>query len=107
MKASVERVPSQEGGAGERRRPKQARSRATEDALLDAGLACIEAVGIEATSMALVAERAGASIGALYFRFGDKERFVRPRSRAPSIASAPRRMRCWPTRSCRTSRPRR
>lgn len=76
MKASVERVPSQEGGAGERRRPKQARSQATEDALLDAGLACIEAVGIEATSMALVAERAGASIGALYFRFGDKERFV-------------------------------
>ncbi len=44
--------------------------------MLDAGLACIEAYGIEATSVTAVAERAGTSIGAIYFRFGDKEGFI-------------------------------
>lgn len=59
-----------------RRQARQARSQATESALLDAGLAHFEAHGYEGLSMQAVAERAGASIGALYFRFGDREGFV-------------------------------
>ena len=58
------------------RRARQARSQATEAALLDAGLAHFAAQGFEGLSMQAVAERAGTSIGALYFRFGDRERFV-------------------------------
>ena len=59
-----------------RRQALQARSQATESALLDAGLAHFEAHGFEGLSMQAVAERAGTSIGALYFRFGDREGFV-------------------------------
>lgn len=59
-----------------RRQALQARSQATETALLDAGLAHFEAHGFEGLSMQTVAERAGTSIGALYFRFGDREGFV-------------------------------
>ncbi|GAB2480136.1 hypothetical protein GCM10027082_33850 [Comamonas humi] len=59
-----------------RRQALQARSQATEAALLDAGLAHFEAHGFEGLSMQAVAERAGTSIGALYFRFGDREGFV-------------------------------
>lgn len=55
----------------------QARSQATETALLDAGLDLLQTQGFEGLSMQAVAERAGASIGALYFRFGDREGFVR------------------------------
>ena len=56
--------------------PQQHRSRKATDALLRAGLKGIEARGIEALSMADVAAEAGASIGSLYFRFGDKSQFV-------------------------------
>jgi AcrR family transcriptional regulator len=59
-----------------RRQPLQARSQATELALLDAGLALVHEQGLDSLSMSAVAERAGTSIGALYFRFGDRERFV-------------------------------
>ncbi|ARU04267.1 TetR family transcriptional regulator [Comamonas serinivorans] len=59
-----------------RRQAQQARSQATESALLDAGLAHFEEHGFEGLSMQAVAERAGTSIGALYFRFGDRESFV-------------------------------
>jgi AcrR family transcriptional regulator len=56
--------------------PQQERSRKATDALLRAGLKGIEARGIDALSMADVAAEAGASIGSLYFRFGDKSQFV-------------------------------
>lgn len=59
-----------------RRQALQARSQATETALLDAGLALVHEQGFDSLSMSAVAERAGTSIGALYFRFGDRERFV-------------------------------
>jgi AcrR family transcriptional regulator len=59
-----------------RRLALQARSQATEKALLDAGLAHFEAQGFEGLSMQAVAEYAGTSIGALYFRFGDREGFI-------------------------------
>lgn len=77
MKIDDRRLP-QPGARdpGARRKPRQARSQATEEALLDAGLACIEEFGIDATPMTVAAERAGVSIGAIYFRFGDKEGFI-------------------------------
>lgn len=59
-----------------RKPPQQARSRKVEKALLRAGLKGIETRGIAALSMADVAADAGASIGSLYFRFGDKSQFV-------------------------------
>lgn len=58
------------------RRPKQDRSRSNAEALLDAGLRCIITLGIDATMMSMVAKEAGTSVGALYFRFNDKETFV-------------------------------
>lgn len=54
----------------------QARSRRAEKALILAGMKGIESRGIAALSMADVAAEAGASIGSLYFRFGDKSQFV-------------------------------
>lgn len=56
--------------------PQQERSRKGEKALLQAGLNGIEARGIAALNMAGVAAEAKASIGSLYFRFGDKSQFV-------------------------------
>jgi len=59
-----------------RKPPQQDRSRKAEQALLRAGLRGIGTRGIAALSMADVAAEAGASIGSLYFRFGDKSKFV-------------------------------
>ena len=59
-----------------RKAPQQDRSRKAEKALLRAGLRGIGTRGIAALSMADVAAEAGASIGSLYFRFGDKSKFV-------------------------------
>jgi AcrR family transcriptional regulator len=56
--------------------PQQARSRKAEKALLLAGLKGIETRGVAALNMAEVAAEARASIGSLYFRFGDKSQFV-------------------------------
>lgn len=56
--------------------PQQNRSRKAANALLQAGLRGIETHGIAGLSMAEVAAEAGASIGSLYFRFGDKSQFV-------------------------------
>ena len=55
---------------------KQERSRQVEKALLRAGLRGIEKSGIAGLSMSGVAAQAGASIGSLYLRFGDKSQFV-------------------------------
>ena len=59
-----------------RKPPQQERSRKVERALLRAGLEGIENGGIAGLSMSDVASQAGASIGSLYFRFGDKSQFV-------------------------------
>jgi AcrR family transcriptional regulator len=59
-----------------RKPPQQDRSRKAENALIEAGLRGIGTRGIAALSMASVAAEAGASIGSLYFRFGDKSQFV-------------------------------
>lgn len=51
----------------------QTRSQRTQDALLDAAEVLFAANGIDATSVADVAERAGASVGAVYHHFRDKK----------------------------------
>jgi AcrR family transcriptional regulator len=60
----------------ELRTPAQTRSRASMEALLDIGRRLIEERGIDDCSMSDVAEAAGSSIGSLYFRFGNRERFI-------------------------------
>lgn len=59
------------------RLPRQARSRATFERLLDAAQELLEHEGVDGTSMAAVAQRAGSSIGALYTRVPDKTTLVR------------------------------
>ncbi|MGB8608411.1 TetR/AcrR family transcriptional regulator [Bradyrhizobium sp.] len=58
------------------RQPTQSRSRESTEALLEIGGHLIEQRGVDHCSMNEVAAAAGSSVGALYFRFGNKERFV-------------------------------
>ena len=58
------------------RQPTQSRSRESTEALLEIGRRLIEQRGVDDCSMNEVAAAAGSSVGALYFRFGNKERFV-------------------------------
>lgn len=59
--------------APQRRRPKQARSRATCDAILEAAAQILERDGATGFNTNAVAERAGVSIGTLYQYFPDKQ----------------------------------
>ena len=59
------------------RLPRQDRSRATFERLLDAAQELLERDGVADASMAAVAQRAGSSIGALYTRVPDKATLVR------------------------------
>src|SRR5271155_2244433 len=59
------------------RQPVQSRSRESTEALLEIGSRLIEQRGVDDCSMNEIAAAAGSSVGALYFRFGNKERFVR------------------------------
>jgi AcrR family transcriptional regulator len=56
----------------QRRSPKQARSRATWEAIVEAASQILERRGAEALSTTEVAERAGVSVGTLYQYFPDK-----------------------------------
>ena len=58
------------------RQPTQTRSRESTEALLEIGRRLIEQRGVDDCSMNEVAAAAGSSVGSLYFRFGNKERFV-------------------------------
>jgi AcrR family transcriptional regulator len=58
------------------REPTQTRSRESTEALLEIGRHLIEQRGVDDCSMNEVAAAAGSSVGSLYFRFGNKERFV-------------------------------
>jgi AcrR family transcriptional regulator len=57
----------------QRRRPRQARSRATWDAIVEAAAQVLERDGPAGFNTASVAERAGVSIGTLYQYFPDKQ----------------------------------
>ena len=43
------------------------------DSILTAALACITDVGADATTIEMIRERSGASIGSLYHHFGNKD----------------------------------
>lgn len=55
------------------REPRQDRSRATRQRLLDAAVACLSELGWAATTVAVVAERAGVSRGATQHHFPTRE----------------------------------
>lgn len=57
--------------------PKQARSRETLTRLLDAAEAVLAKEGMDAATVPAIAERAGASVGAVYRRFPDKDALLR------------------------------
>lgn len=57
--------------------PKQRRSRALLERVTEAGLTLLEQEGLEAFTIGAVSERAGVSVGAIYRRFGSKERLLR------------------------------
>lgn len=59
-----------------RKRPRQDRSRATVDAILDATAHVLVAEGYDRASTNRVAERAGVSVGSLYQYFPNKEALV-------------------------------
>ena len=59
-----------------RKRPLQARSRATVDALLEAATQVLIRHGYEGATTARIAERAGVSVGSLYQYFPNKEALV-------------------------------
>lgn len=54
----------------------QARSRLTQQRILEAGTTLLEEGGTEALTVAAVAARAGVSVGSVYRRFGDKDRLI-------------------------------
>ncbi len=55
------------------RKPQQERSRATVDAILEAGFICMAERGIHATTTRHIADAAGISVGSLYEYFSNKE----------------------------------
>ena len=46
------------------------------DEILQAALACVTEVGVDATTIEMIRDRSGASIGSLYHHFGNKERII-------------------------------
>lgn len=56
-----------------RRNPKQARARATVDAILEAAFQILESDGLAHLTTSRIADRAGVSIGTLYQYFPDRE----------------------------------
>nr|WP_295107260.1 TetR/AcrR family transcriptional regulator [uncultured Caulobacter sp.] len=56
-----------------RRTPRQSRSEATVEAILEAAFQLLEAGGVEALTTNHIAERAGVSVGTLYQYFGGKQ----------------------------------
>ena len=46
------------------------------DEILQAALACFTEFGVEATTIEMIRDRSGASIGSLYHHFGNKERII-------------------------------
>src|SRR5512139_245795 len=55
------------------RKPRQERSRATVDAIVEAGFLCVARHGIAHTTTRHVADAAGISVGSLYEYFSNKE----------------------------------
>ena len=73
----------------QRRRPRQARSRATWEAILEAASQILERRGAAALNTNAVAERAGVSIGTLYQYFADKRAILLAAAERELAAGAP------------------
>jgi AcrR family transcriptional regulator len=58
---------------GNTRQPRQARSRATVDSIVEAGFICVSTYGVKGVTTNHIAEVAGISIGSLYEYFANKE----------------------------------
>jgi AcrR family transcriptional regulator len=54
----------------------QARSRQTQERILEAALALVADAGAEALTVSAIAERAAVAVGSVYRRFGDKDRLL-------------------------------
>jgi AcrR family transcriptional regulator len=65
-----------------RRRPKQARSRVTRDAIFEAATQILESEGERAFNTNRIAERAGVSVGTIYQYFPNKDAILVAMSRA-------------------------
>lgn len=50
--------------------------RSRKDEILQAALACFTEFGVDATTIEMIRDRSGASIGSLYHHFGNKERII-------------------------------
>jgi len=50
--------------------------RSRKDEILQAALACFTEYGVDATTIEMIRDRSGASIGSLYHHFGNKERIL-------------------------------
>ena len=74
----------------QRRTPKQARSRATVEAIVEAAAQVLERKGPEGLTTNGVAERAGVSIGTLYQYFPDKQALLLAAARRELDAQPPR-----------------
>jgi len=56
--------------------PRQARSRRTREAILEASIECFEAHGYDETTTAMIAARAGVGVGTVYQYFRDKREIL-------------------------------
>jgi AcrR family transcriptional regulator len=74
----------------QRRSPKQARSRATRDAILEAASQILERDGAAGYNTNAVAERAGVSIGTLYQYFPDKTAILLAAAEREAATAEPR-----------------
>ena len=77
----------------QRRSPRQARSRATWNAIVEASAQILEREGPEGLTTNDVAERAGVSIGTLYQYFPDKQAILIAAARRELTRSPPARQR--------------
>jgi AcrR family transcriptional regulator len=78
-----------ETSRNQRRRPRQARSRATWEAIVEAAAQILERRGPAGFNTNEVAERAGVSIGTLYQYFADKHAILAAAARRELGAAAP------------------
>jgi AcrR family transcriptional regulator len=83
---------SEDREATQRRKPRQARARATWDAIVEAAAQVLERDGLAGFNTTSVAERAGVSIGTLYQYFPDKQAILlaaaeREIGETPALAS--------------------
>jgi len=77
MAGTDERMPSMSKPPTQLRPPRQKRSRASYERVLDAARALLEENGFEGFTVQEVAARAEISVGAIYERFGNKESLLR------------------------------